>query len=319
MQKGAGEPRARVPGGVEPSAGSDCGDQGPWSSGWAPVVRPRHCGNVRWGTLGRSIFAQPQRGFVERLPPCVPPRRSPPACYALLVWNASGDPKRGERSSPVAPRARTVGRKPVRRAAATPIDHSGTRTPIDLIPLSRKRGGRSFGAALSEVAIVRTPTSSAGLATGQAMSRSPSGARRFRGWRQRFGARVMPYVGSDRWWLNRLAPLRCLKCTIHSGTEKRKGPLATFTADRSAPRGSLGSVADDPRLPGGTRLALAPRPPGLPPRPVRPTRGAWPGARLQAARCAPRASAGAASRWSSGPFEVEARTQRIPAFYQGKP
>ena len=102
------------------------------------------------------------------------------------------------------------------------------------------------------------------------------------------------------------------KCTIHSATEKRKGPLAPFTADRSAPRGSLGYVAGDPQLPGGTRLTLAPRPPGLPPRPARPTRGAWPVARLQAARCAPRASAGAASRSSSGPFEVEARTQGIP-------
>jgi hypothetical protein len=102
------------------------------------------------------------------------------------------------------------------------------------------------------------------------------------------------------------------QCTIHSATKKRKGPLAPFTADRSAPRGSLGYVAGDPQLPGGTRLTLAPRPPGLPPRPARPTRGAWPVARLQAARCAPRASAGAASRLSSGPFEVEARTQGIP-------
>ena len=50
-----------------------------------------------------------------------------------------------------------------------------TRAPTDLIPPSRKRGGRSFGAALSEVAIVRTPTSSAGLAADQAMSRSPIG------------------------------------------------------------------------------------------------------------------------------------------------
>jgi hypothetical protein len=127
--------------------------------------------------------------------------------------------------NPVAPRARTVGRKPVRRAAATPIDHSGTRTPTDLIPLSRKRGGRSFGAALSEVAIVRTPTSSAGLAAGQAMSRSPSGARRFRGWRQRFGARVMPYVGSDRWWLNRLAPLRCLDARYTRARKNARDPL----------------------------------------------------------------------------------------------
>jgi hypothetical protein len=101
------------------------------------------------------------------------------------------------------------------------------------------------------------------------------------------------------------------KCTIRSATGKGKGSLAPFTADRSAHCGSLGSVAGDLQLPGGTRLTLAPRPPGLPPQPVRPTRGAWPVARLQAARYAPRASAGAASRSCSGPFEVEARTQRI--------
>ena len=108
------------------------------------------------------------------------------------------------------------------------------------------------------------------------------------------------------------APLPVPECTIHSATGKRKGPLALFTADRSAPRGSLGYVAGDPQLPGGTRLTLVPRPPGLPPPPARPTRGGWPVARLRAARCAPRASAGAASRSSSGPFEVEARTQGIP-------
>jgi hypothetical protein len=201
-------------------------------------------------------------------------------------------------------------------------DYSGTRTPTDLIPPSRKRGGRSFGAALSEVAIARTPTSlRPALRPAKPCHAPPSGARRFRGWRQRFGARVMPYVGSDRWWLNRLAPLRCLSARYTRPGKKRKGSLAIFTADRTAPCGSLGSVADDPQLPGGTRLTLAPRPPGLPPRPVRPTRREWPGARLQAARYAPRASAGAAARASSGPFEVEARTQRIPsgAFYQGQP
>jgi len=100
--------------------------------------------------------------------------------------------------------------------------------------------------------------------------------------------------------------------TLHPATGKGKGTLAPFTADRSVPCGSLGSVVGDPQLPDGTRLTLAPPPPGLPPRPVPPTRGAWPVARLQAARSAPPASAGAASRSSSGPFEVEARTQRIP-------
>ena len=65
--------------------------------------------------------------------------------------------------------------EPATRAGATPKGRSGARTPTDLIPPSRKRGGQPFGAALSEVALARTPTSSAGLATGQAMSRSPIG------------------------------------------------------------------------------------------------------------------------------------------------
>jgi hypothetical protein len=99
---------------------------------------------------------------------------------------------------------------------------------------------------------------------------------------------------------------------IHPASGKRKGSLASFTADRSGPRGSLGCAAGDPQRPGGIRVALVPRRPGLPPRPVRPTRGAWLGARLRAGPSGPRASAGAASRASSGPFEVEARPQRSP-------
>jgi hypothetical protein len=47
------------------------------------------------GTLGRSIFAQPERGFLE-IAALRPTRRSPPACFALLVWKASGDPNRAE-------------------------------------------------------------------------------------------------------------------------------------------------------------------------------------------------------------------------------
>jgi hypothetical protein len=97
---------------------------------------------------------------------------------------------------------------------------------------------------------------------------------------------------------------------IHPAAGKRKGSLAPFTSDRPAPRGSLGCAAGDLQRLGGKRVALAPRRPGLPPRPVRPTRGAWPGARLRAAPRGPRASAGAASRASSGPLEVEARPQR---------
>src|SRR6266508_954914 len=117
-------------------------------------VRPADCGSVRRArSAARSSLSQIV--VSSRLPACVPLRPVPPACFALLVWKASGDPKRGERSDPVAPRARTVGREPATRTAATPKDHSGTRTPTDLIPPSRKRGGRSFGAALSEVAIVK--------------------------------------------------------------------------------------------------------------------------------------------------------------------
>ena len=132
-------------------------------------------------------------------------------------------------------------------------------------------------------------------------------------WRQLFGARVMPVSGLCPLVAEpaRAAPVPAPN--IHPAAGKRKGSLALFTADRSAPRGSLGCAAGDPQRPGGIRVALAPRRPGLPPRPVRPTRGAWPGARLRAAPCGPRASAGAASRASSGPFEVEARPQRSPS------
>src|SRR4249920_3330903 len=120
----------------------------------------------------------------------------------------------------------------------------------------------------------------------------------------------MPQVGYDRWWLNRLAPLRYLNQTYTRLRENAKGPLAPFSAGRSAPRDSLGCAVGDPQRPAGTHPALAPRPLGLPPRPVRPTHGASPVARLRAASCGPRASAGAASRLSSGPFEVEARPKR---------
>ena len=149
----------------------------------------------------------------------------PPACFALLVWKASGDPKRGERSNPVAPRARTVGREHVTRTAATPKDDSATRTPTDLIPPSRKRGGRSFGAALSEVASKEHRPLRPALRPAKPCHAPPSGARRFRGWRQRFGARVMPYVGFDRWWLYRLAPLRCLSARYTRPRKNARDPL----------------------------------------------------------------------------------------------
>jgi hypothetical protein len=77
---------------------------------------------------------------------------------------------------------------------------------------------------------------------------------------------------------------------------------------------TLGCAAGDPQRPGGIRVTLAPRRPDLPPRPVRPTRGAWPVARLRAAPCGPRGSAGAASLASSDPFEVEARLSLARVF-----
>ena len=84
-------------------------------------------------------------------------------------------------------------------------------------------------------------------------------------------------------------------------------PLTSARRVLSAPRSSS-HVPNSRKI----RAIRAPRRPGLPPRPVRPTRGAWPVARLRPAPCGPRASAGGASRASSGPFEVEARPQRSP-------
>ena len=144
------------------------------SSGWAPVVRPPHCGSVRWArSAARSSLSQSV--VSSRLPPCVPRRRSPARLLRLVGLEGIRRPEarrtiksgRSSRSNRWT-RACHEGRRHTDRSLRT-------RPPTDLIPPSRKRGGRSFGAALSEVAIVRTPTSSAGLATGQAMPRSPSG------------------------------------------------------------------------------------------------------------------------------------------------
>jgi hypothetical protein len=164
----------------------------------------------------------------------------PPACFALLVWKASGDPKSGERSDPVAPRARTVRREPATRAAATPKGHSGTRTSTDLIPPSSKRGGRSFGAALSEVAI-KPDLFGRPCDRPSHVTLPHRGLAGFRGWRQRFGARVMPYVGSDRWWLYRLAPLRCLGARYTRPRKNARDPLRP-----SPPTAPLLAVRSEP-------------------------------------------------------------------------
>jgi len=61
----------------------------------------------------------------------------------------------------------------------------------DLDPALEKRGGRSFGAAPSEVHCANTLTSSTSLATGHTMSCRPIGGSQGSGrWRQLFGARV---------------------------------------------------------------------------------------------------------------------------------
>ena len=53
------------------------------SSGWAPVVRPPHCGSVRWArSAARSSLSQSV--VSSRLPPCVPRRRSPARLLRLV-------------------------------------------------------------------------------------------------------------------------------------------------------------------------------------------------------------------------------------------
>jgi hypothetical protein len=137
------------------------------------------CGHLTAGAfVGHRSAARSslsQSVVFSRLPPCVPLRRTPARLLRLVGLEGVRRPEarrtiRSGRSSRSNCWTRACHRdRPIQK------DLSTTRTPTDLIPPSRKRGGRSFGAALSEVAIVTTPTSSAGLATGQAMSRSPIG------------------------------------------------------------------------------------------------------------------------------------------------
>ena len=148
------------------------------SAAGLPLFNSRSATSLRersLGTLGRSIFAQPERGFLEIAALRPTPSQSRP--LASPCWS-------GRR-----PATRSAENDQIRSLLALePFDESLPRgppphrkvtqereRPPTLIPRLSKRGGRSFGAALSEVAIVTTPTSSAGLATGQAMSRSPIG------------------------------------------------------------------------------------------------------------------------------------------------
>jgi len=73
---------------------------------------------------------------------------------------------------------------------------NGRQESLDSILPSKKRGGRSFGTAPSEVHRATTLTSSTGLAAGHTMSCRPIGGSQGSGrWRQPFGARVMALSG----------------------------------------------------------------------------------------------------------------------------
>jgi hypothetical protein len=103
-------------------------------------VRPADCGSVRLGTLGRSIFAQPERGFLEIAALRPTPSQSRP--LASPCWSGRRPATRRAENDQIRSllALRTVGREPATRAASTPKGHSGARTPTDSIPPSRKRG-----------------------------------------------------------------------------------------------------------------------------------------------------------------------------------
>ena len=169
----------------------------------SPIIRGRTASfQLACGQLTAGAFVGHAPAARSSLSQSVVPRdcclaslcvAGPPACFALLIWKASGDPKSGERSDLVAPRARTVGRELPRGPPPHGRVTQERDRPPTLIPPPSKRGGRSFGAALSEVAIRKHRPLRPALRPAKPMSRSPVGGfRRFRGRRQLFGAGVMP-------------------------------------------------------------------------------------------------------------------------------
>ena len=125
------------------------------SAGGLPLFNSRAATSLRersLGTLGRSIFGQPERGFLEIA--ALRPTTSRSGPLASPCWSG----RRPAARSPENDQIRSL-------LALEPLDESLSRGPPPhrrslsnanarrFDPASRKRGGRSFGAALSEVAI----------------------------------------------------------------------------------------------------------------------------------------------------------------------
>ncbi len=128
--------------------------------------------------------------------------------YVLLVQRATGAGRRKASSSPKA------------------HDDGGRSLPLtDFDPAAKKRGGRSFGAALSEVEMQRLLTSSAGLDRPNHVTLPQQGLAGSGASGSSLVLVLCPYVGSDRWWLNRLAPLRCLGAPYTRSGKTQRSPL----------------------------------------------------------------------------------------------
>ena len=194
------------------------------------------------GALSAARSSLSQSVVSSRLPPCVPLRRGPARLLRLVGLEGvrrpearrtirSGRSSRSNRWTRACHEGRRHTERSLRNANAHRFDpalEKEGRAALRGRPLRGRHSKNTdlFGRPCDRPSHVTLPH---------------RGARRFRGWPQRFGAGVMPYVGSDGWWLNRLAPLRCLRARYTRPRENARDPLrlspptATPLAVRSDP------------------------------------------------------------------------------------
>jgi hypothetical protein len=177
------------------------------------------------GTLGRSIFAQPERGFLGIAAFASHSVAVPPACFALLVWKASGDRKSGTIRSGRSSRSNRLTRachEGRRHTERSPRNANAHRFDPALEKEGRAvlRGRPLRGRHSKNTDLFGRPSDRPSQ-----FHAPPSGARRFRGWRQRFGARVCPRWALTAGGCYRLAPLRCLSARYTRPRKNARDPL----------------------------------------------------------------------------------------------
>jgi hypothetical protein len=188
-------------------------------------VRPPHCGSVRWArSAARSSLSQSV--VSSRLPPCVPLRRSPARLLRLVGQEGvrrpearrtikSGRSSRSNHWTRACHEGRRHTEKSLRNANAHRFDPALEKEGRAVLRGRPLRGRHSkntdlFGRPSDRPSQFHAP---------------PSGARRFRGWRQRFGARVCPRWALTAGGCYRLAPLRCLSARYTRPRKNARDPL----------------------------------------------------------------------------------------------